>query len=201
MELFRPRLISSLPEALAASKCRRLLIWVDEEFQSSGKQLLQLTHLQELSLQGKGSIFDYPNFILPVEIGQLRTLCKLTLLNLPVILPEWITQLSELRELTVRGTNLIQIPDWISQMQRLETLQLGNCQLQNLPETLRHMNNLRHLTFADIQLREIRPEHFPQHLKSLVFSGSGKYSYRQLTQLRQSLKGTKIYSNPDKIDC
>jgi Leucine-rich repeat (LRR) protein len=195
MELFRPRLISSLPEALAAFKCRRLLIWVDEEFQSSGKQLLQLTHLRELLLHGKSSIFDYPNFILPVEIGQLRTLRKLTLLNLPVTLPEWITQLSELRELTARGTDLIQIPNWISQLQHLDYLHLGNCQLQDLPETFCQMNSLRHLAFADIQLREIRPEQFPLHLKTLEFTGGGSYKSHEVQELKQALRGTKIYCN------
>lgn len=195
MELFRPRLISSLPEALAASKCRRLLIWVDEEFQSSGKQLLQLTHLQELSLQGKHTVFDYPNFILPVEIGQLRTLRKLTLLNLPVTLPEWITQLSELRDLMVRGTDLVHIPNWISRLKNLHSLHIGNCELQDIPEALRQMDSLRQLTFADVQLRKIRPEQFPQHLKSLVFSGGGSYRSHKVQELKQALRGTKIYCN------
>ena len=195
MDLFKPRLFWALPEALTASRCRRLVIWVDEEFQGSGLQLLQLKHLQELSLQGKHTIFDHPNFILPVEIGQLRALRSLTLLNLPVTLPEWIAQLSELRDLTVRGTDLIHIPNWISQLKHLHSLHIGNCKLQDVPETLQHMNNLRHLTFADIQLREIRPEQFPRHLKSLAFTGGGSYKTREVQELKHALRGTKIYCN------
>jgi Leucine-rich repeat (LRR) protein len=155
-------------------------------------------HLQELSLQGMGSIFDYPNFILPVEIGQLRTLRKLTLLNLPVTFPDWIAQLSELRDLMVRGTDLVHIPGWISQLQHLHTLHIGNCELQDIPETMRQMNNLRHLEFANIQLRELCPEHFPRRLKTLRFIGGGSYTRRELHELKQALKGTRIYPDPDK---
>jgi internalin A len=199
MELFRPPLISSLPEALAASKCRRLLIWVDEEFQSSGKQLLRLTHLQELSLHGKHTIFDYPNFTLPVEIGQLHTLRKLTLLNLPVTPPEWIAQLSELRNLKLRGINLVDIPSWIVELKNLHSLNIENCELHGLPEELRQMSNLRYLRFADIQLRELRPEQFPQNLKLIEFSGCGIHMRRKLCELKQAMKGTKIHPDPDKV--
>nr|GFA62925.1 hypothetical protein [Tanacetum cinerariifolium] len=70
----------------------------------SSKRLNQLKAnracLRELILMGDSRIYDSTTFSLPVEIGQLRTLKRLTFLNLPIDFPAWIVDLPRLRTLT-----------------------------------------------------------------------------------------------------
>jgi Leucine-rich repeat (LRR) protein len=198
MGLFTRR-YTSLPQQLAwPSLCRRLSIYsVDHRLQEWGSQLLQLSHLQDLHLQGDSSIYDSPNFILPADIGQLRTLKSLVLLNLPIDFPEWIVDLPNLHSLTVRGTNLTTIPPWIDQMSRLRTLRVENCNLAHLPQTLRQMSNLRELGLCDTKLRDFSPAQFPPHLKQINFAGTGCYRRSDLSRLQKALKSTKIHPDPN----
>jgi Leucine-rich repeat (LRR) protein len=135
---------------------------VDHRLQEWGSQFLQLSHLQFLHLQGSSSIYDSTTFSLPVEIGQLRTLKRLTLLNLPINFPAWIADLPNLRYLMVRGTNLMTIPPWIQHLSRLRILAVENCNLTVLPETLRRMHHLRELWLADTRIHDFSPAQFPQ---------------------------------------
>lgn len=198
MGLFTRR-YSILPPTLPwPSLCRRLVVYaVDHRLQEWRPIFLQLTHLQELHLQGSSRIYDSTTFSLPVEIGQLRTLKRLTLLNLPIEFPAWIADLPQLRALTVRGTNLITIPAWISQLSRLHTLRIENCDLAVLPETLREMSNLRELGFSDTRLRNFSPTQFPPHLRAINFAGSGCWRRSDLRQLQKALPNTKVYPDVD----
>ena len=199
MGLFTRR-YTSLPQTLPwPSLCRRLDVYaVDHRLQEWGSKFLQLSHLQSLHLQGSSSIYDSTTFSLPVEIGQLRTLKRLTLLNLPIDFPAWIADLPNLRYLMVRGTNLTAIPPWIHQMSRLCKLAVENCDLTVLPETLRRMHHLRELWLADTRIRDFSPEQFPSHLRVISFAGSGCYRRSDLSQLQQALKRTRIYPDPNQ---
>lgn len=198
MGLFTRR-YASLPQTLPwPSLCRRLVVYaVDHRVQEWGPIFLQLTHLQDLHLQGSHSIYDSTTFSLPVEIGQLRALKRLTLLNLPIDFPAWIADLPHLRALTVRGTDLTTIPAWIHQLSRLHTLRVENCDLAVLPKTLRELNNLRELGLCDTRLRDFSPAQFPPQLHSLNFAGSGCWRRSDLRQLQRALPGTKVHPNPD----
>lgn len=193
------RQYTSLPHTLLwPALCRRMFVFsVDHRVQEWGPNFLQLTHLQELNLMGDSSIYDSTTFSLPVEIGQLRTLKRLTLLNLPIDFPSWIANLPNLRALMVRGTNLTTIPPWIHQLSHLHTLQIENCNLTVLPETLRKMNNLRELGLCDTRLRDFSPEQFPPQLRSINFAGSGCWRRSDLRQLQKALLGTKVHPDPD----
>jgi hypothetical protein len=193
------RQYASLPQQLTwPSLCRSFSVSaVDDRLQEWGKQLLQLSHLQSLHLQGDCRIYDSTSFALPPEIGQLRTLKRLVLLNLPIDFPEWIVNLPKLRYLMVRGTNLTVIPPWIHQMRQLRILAVENCKLASLPESLRRMHGLQELWLADTQLRELRPEQFPQHLRVLSLAGTGCYPREALTDLRQAFQHTTVYPYPE----
>jgi Leucine-rich repeat (LRR) protein len=123
MSIFTRR-YTGLPHTLPwPSFCRRLVVFaVDHQVQEWGPKFLQLVNLRGLHLQGDWRIYDSKTFYLPAEIGQLRTLKQLTLLNLPIDFPAWIADLTQLRTLTVRGTNLTTIPDWIHHLSHLHTL-------------------------------------------------------------------------------
>lgn len=193
------RQYTSLPHTLLwPSLCRQLVVFsVDHRIQDWGSKFLQLTHLKELILMGDSRIYDSTTFSLPVEIGQLRTLKRLTLLNLPIDFPAWIADLPRLRALTVRGTNLTTIPVWIHQLSHLHTLRIENCDLTVLPKTLRGMNSLRELGLGDTRLRDFSPAQFPPQLRSLNFVGSGCWRRSDLRQLQRALPGTKVHPDPD----
>jgi leucine-rich repeat protein SHOC2 len=189
---------TSLPQQLTwPSLCRSLSVnAVDERLQTWGKQLLQLSHLQSLYLQGDYRIYDSTSFTLPTEIGQLQTLKRLVLLNLPIDFPPWIANLPNLRYLMVRGTNLTTIPPWIPQLSQLRILAVENCNLTVLPETLRRMPQLRELWLADTRLRDLSPVQFPPNLRFLSFAGSGCYQHSDLSHLQQALERTRIIPKP-----
>jgi Leucine-rich repeat (LRR) protein len=198
MGLFTRQYTSLPPTLLWPSLCRRLVVFsVDHRVQEWGRHFLQLTHLQDLDLMGDRSILDSATFSLPAEIGQLRTLKRLTLLNLPIDFPAWIANLSNLRYLVVRGTNLTTIPSWIHQLSRLHTLRVENCDLTVLPKTLQGMNNLRELGLCDTRLRDFSPAQFPPQLRSLNFAGTGCWRRNDLRQLQRALPGTKVHPDPD----
>ena len=198
MGLFTRHYRSLPPRLTWPSLCRRLWIYpVDAHLQGWGPQFLQLTNLQRLELQGDGYLFDRTDFTLPAEIGQLRTLKCLVLLNLPIEFPEWIADLPNLRYLVVRGTNLTTIPPWIDRLHSLHTLRIENCDLAVLPETLREMTNLRELGLSDTRLTDFSPAHFPPQLRTLNFAGTGCWRRSDLSQLQQALPRTKVHPDPN----
>ena len=128
MGLFNRRLFTSLSEALAnPTACYRLHLQVaDDHLRAWGPRLLPLTRLQELRLHGQPGLYDRPDFALPDELGRLRTLREVELLNLPLAFPDWVRSLSGLRVLTLRGTNVAALPEWIAELHALRTLRIEN---------------------------------------------------------------------------
>ncbi len=189
------------PRFLAPFRRRLSVRWVDERVREWGPELSRLRHLRELFLQGDPSIYYLTDFTLPTEIGALRTLRRLELLNLPVDFPEWIANLTDLRYLMVRGTDVREVPDWIVRLKKLHTLRVENCDLQSLPSTLRQMDNLRHLGLCHTPLLpSLSPEQLPRHLKSLDVLNSGCYQRADLWQLKQTIRGMSINPNPDAME-
>ena len=197
--LFKPRLFTSLSAAsIAPASCRRLHLFVGDSLEHTGAQFLQLSRLQELYIQGDTSkLFSCALFGLPAEIGQLRTLQKLSFLNLPIDFPEWIINLKNLRYLMVRGTDLTSIPPWISELKHLHTLLVEVCDITTLPDTMRHMNHLQGLGLCDTHLLQVNPEQLPQSLKWLHFAGSACCTKQKLTEIQAALKSTKVSPDPN----
>lgn len=199
--LFKPRAFSSLANALAApARCQRLYLFAGESLEHTGTQWLSLSRLQELHIQGDTSKIFHSGFQfgLPSEIGRLQTLQRLVLLNLPIDFPEWIANLTNLRYLMVRGTDLTSIPTRISELKQLHTLRVENCDLATLPATLPQMSSLRELGLVDTRLLDFSPAHIPPSLKYLDLIGSACMTQPKLAQLQAALKDTRVHPFPDQ---
>jgi hypothetical protein len=194
MGLFNRQLFTSLPEALAnPTACYRLHLQVaDNHLREWGPRLLELTNIQELRLHGLPALYDHQDYSLPEELGRLRTLREVELLNLPLAFPAWVRSLLGLRILTLRGTDVAALPEWIAELQKLRTLRIENCALHVLPDALRHLTHLRELSLSDTRLTDLRAAQFPLGLRSLNLGGSHGYQRTDLERLRQALGQTRI---------
>jgi Leucine-rich repeat (LRR) protein len=182
------------PVPVWPSLCLRLgLVWIDNSLVNCGPQLRRFSRLRELDVRWYSGAEPITNSLFPPEITQLRTLQRVTLLNVPIGFPAWVIDLPHLQHLTVRGTGLTCLPDWIYQLKQLRTLRVENCRLTTLPPTLRQMSNLRELSLSDTEIRDFSPAQFPTHLKRLSFHGSGCYVRRDVAKLQQGLPGTRIW--------
>jgi hypothetical protein len=199
--LFKLRLFTSLSAASAApAACRRLqLQFIEESLENTGSQFAKLSRLQELYIQGDVSTLfcsDSP-FSLPAEIGQLRTLQRLVLLNLPIDFPQWIINLTNLRSLTVRGIDLLNIPLWIHELKSLRVLEVANCGLATLPVSLRQMSNLQELWLTDTPLLQLTPDQLPPGLKHLNLTGSACCTRLKLAEIQAALSNTVVSPDPN----
>lgn len=194
MTLFQKRKYTDINDAVAhADSCKSLSLMCAENLVNRGQDFLQLVHLKELHIQGDQVIYDDYSFELPTELGQLKHLQKLTLLNLPLkSFPTWIMNLSNLSSLMVRGTDVTFIPEEIKSLSKLKTLRVENCNLQILPAGLSEMRQLKYLGLCDTRLKQIKASMFPSHLKTLDFSGTGVYDLDDLQKLRLNLKRTHM---------
>ncbi|MGI4733940.1 MAG: leucine-rich repeat domain-containing protein [Janthinobacterium lividum] len=167
---------------------------VDDSLASWGPQLLRFSQVRELAVRWYSGAATTIDTLFPPELARLRTLRRVTLLNVPLAdFPAWLIDLPNLQYLTVRGTDVTCIPDWICSLKQLRTLRVENCRLTTLPTTLRQMAALRELGLSDTQIHDFSPAQFPPNLKRLSFHGSGRYVRRDVAKLQQALKGTKIF--------
>lgn len=186
----------SLAEALKyPALCYRLRITsLKHSLQEYGPAFTKLARLRVLHLQGDYTIYQDSTFRLPAEIGQLKHLQHLTLLNLPIAKwPDWISELTALRYLVVRGTDIVEVPGSIRSLQKLHTLRVENCPLQKLPSELREMKRIKDLGLCDTRLTDLSPTLFPPTLRSLNFSGTGCYNPHDMAALHAALPSIKIY--------
>jgi internalin A len=75
-------------------------------------------------------------------------------LNLTHI-PDYLAQLSQLKELSFHGNKLSTLPEWLGQLSQLHKLYLGTNQLTDLPESLGNLSQLHVLYLFDNQLTEL----------------------------------------------
>lgn len=195
MLFFKKKKCNSLPEAIQnASGCKELsLKWLDYNLKTHGRDFAMLKKLRSLYIQGNPTIYDMPGFELPEELGELKTLKTLSLLNLPLQeFPGWITQLTGLEHLMVRGTDIQVIPESIAALKNLIILRIENCPLPALPVELKHLKKLRILGLSDTRLTSIHPEGMPDGLKEINLTGTGIYDWEELKKLRVVLKHAAI---------
>ena len=140
--------------------------------------------------------------LLPKEIGQLKKLTRLSILNVPFEkFPDWIKDLENLKYLMVRGCDLNQIPEFIGNLQKLRHLRVENCELSSIPKELSKLKKIRHLSFADTKIPDFPLENLPPNIKTLALSGPiFRYTAEGLCRLRKALPKVKIYSFM-KVDC
>ena len=190
MGLFTRDYKGSLPSTPAwPSLCTKLsILHANDSLARWGPQLLRFAHLRELYIGWYSGTQATIDSLFPPELAQLRTLRRVTLLNVPLAeWPTWLIDLPNLQHLVVRGTGLI------CQLEQLRTLRVENCRLTTLPGTMCHMTKLRELGLSDTEIRDWNPAQFPPQLKRLWFHGSGCYVRQDVAQLQQALKGTTIW--------
>ena len=96
---------------------------------------------------------------LPLEISQLSNLKTLSLYNNQLnSLPPEISQLSNLTRLYLDSNQLSSLPSEISQLSNLTTLSLYNNQLSSLPSEISQLSNLTTLSLANNQLSSLPSE-------------------------------------------
>ncbi|MBO0359652.1 hypothetical protein J0X19_16955 [Hymenobacter sp. BT186] len=134
-------------------------------------------------------------------MGQFIQLRELLVLNLALIeVPLWLTTLTDLRYVMLRGTDITKLPATISNLHRLELLRIENCQnpLSMLPESFRELRALRYLSFRDTYLRYLPIKHLPPSLTHLELSYSSLLAgvdydelHSRFPKLRVCLNGVK----------
>lgn len=151
----------------------KILSIIDHGFDINkhGEDFLRFKKLEELFVQYNGM----NTYLLPEEIGRLKTLTKLYILNYSYKeFPEWIFNLKSLKSLMVRGNDIIKIPDQIGQLVHLEKLRIENCELIDLPDSVSNLVNLRKLSLSDnFKLTKLNINSIPKRLKVLNLAASG----------------------------
>lgn len=121
-----------------------------------------LTSLKHLDLSDN-QLFGY----IIEELGSLNALEYLFLAKndfKPAPFPEWLRNLTNLKELSLKSNNLIEeIPEWIGELNQLELLDLGVNELAGtLPDSMGNLTNLWILILNSNDLRGTIPSTFRQ---------------------------------------
>ncbi|MCA9619621.1 MAG: leucine-rich repeat domain-containing protein, partial [Myxococcales bacterium] len=111
------------------------------------KEIGQLVNLVELEL---GAPVPPPD-----EIGTLKRLRKLGLSAPMEVVPPWLFELPELRELDLSNASFDSLPEELGRLQHLRSLRVASSELTRLPEALGDLADLRTLTIDAGQLREL----------------------------------------------
>ena len=166
---------------------RKLSIQFDKIPADYSFELAKFTKLRLLDIRGPVNYTRH----LPEQIGGLKTLKRLSILNIPLEeLPNWIYSLSNLEYLMVRGCEIKSISSEIINLRRLKTLWIENCELNLLPPELGAMLSLKHLSISDTKLNIIDIENLPPNLETLnvVMTYIDKNEISRIKQQKPKLK-------------
>ncbi|MBB4803956.1 Leucine-rich repeat (LRR) protein [Flavobacterium nitrogenifigens] len=159
-----------------------------------GEIFSQFVNLEVLEIQTNTSMYYLNDFELPVEIGNLKKLKKISVLNFPLqTFPEWLFNIKSLEYLMLRGNDMEIIPESISRLENLETLRIESCPLSKIPKALIQLKKLRFLGLCDTRLTDLNYNLFPYNLKEINFSGTGIYKDEDLELLKIKMPKTRIY--------
>jgi hypothetical protein len=141
--------ISSMMSLLSSFHVLRVLslegCWLTSEGSDGPKKLAGLLHLRYIGIHG----MDIG--VLPMEIGDLRFLQTLDLMDNIKVLPHSVTQLRQLKCLRCLGLRLLDLPEGMGNLTSLEELRLGRVNKSpNLAKELGNMTELRviHIIFS-----------------------------------------------------
>jgi len=190
MNLKRFNLFKKIVDFVASPKERKVLHINRPTFDLEEKRELftQFINLEELTI-----IVDaHYQYELPKEIGQLHKLKKLHVLNFPFTeFPEWIFNLTNLEDLTIRGNSINFIPSGFNQLLKLRDLKIENTDLKSFPTDIQNLKNLKSLSLIDnSNLNEIKPEYLPSNLRTIALNGSSISSQEreEIRRLRPNLR-------------
>ena len=147
------------------------IVFPDFELCKHGEDFLKFERLEELFVQ---SDIMQPD-LLPEEVGRLKTLSKLHILNFRYKeFPRWIFNLKNVRSLMLRGNDIEKIPNEISQLTKLEKLRIENCALTELPFSFIRLDKLKYLSLSDnSKLTTLSADNLPRSLKVINLTASG----------------------------
>jgi hypothetical protein len=186
---------TDLDEAIKeAKKVKRIwLLAFDIDVNNYTKDFLKFTVIERLFIQT--DILATP--FLPKEIGELKTLKRLEILNVPFQeFPTWIENLENLEYLMVRGCELTELPSFIAKLKKLKVLRIENCALASIPKELSLLENLQELSLVITPIRELPLEYLPKKLKYLcLFQTHVGNDMNKMKFLMTSLPNTKITSH------
>ena len=152
------------PAVAKAIKTLRITL-PDYELHDCGKEFLKFERLKELYVH---SDVEFKS-LLPTELGALKSLEKLTILNFDYReFPNWILGLKNLKSLTFRSNGVDTIPEEIGQLKLLSCLRIENCCVKDLPLALRELHELKQLSLSDNKyLERINLDCLPKNLRVL----------------------------------
>ncbi|WP_151089382.1 leucine-rich repeat domain-containing protein [Hymenobacter baengnokdamensis] len=165
---------------------------------SYADDFIRFKNLKELNIQ---TGLNHPSF-LPSQIGELKKLKKLSILNVPFKeFPTWIQNLVELEYLSIRGCELTEIPRFIGRLRNLKELRVENCELDSIPKELSLLDKVKYLSLADTKITYFPLENLPPNIKSLGLGGPiFGYTVDELCRLKKALPHVRIWSIID-TDC
>ncbi|MEO7841588.1 MAG: leucine-rich repeat domain-containing protein [Anaerolineales bacterium] len=172
LDLSKNQLIS-LPESLGQLTQLQKLYASDNKLTELPVSLIQLKQLQELDVSSNQLM------ILPEGLKQFEHLQVLYFGGNPMNFPDWVSELTDLRRLSIYGLRLSVLPDIVINLTELEFLNLGENllttlpsleklkklkilwldtnKLGELPDSIGHINNLEELWLFGNQLNDIPP--------------------------------------------
>ncbi|KGO93222.1 leucine-rich repeat domain-containing protein [Flavobacterium subsaxonicum] len=149
---------------LKPGRVKKLRLSFPDNLNDHGAEFLKFTKIRSLNIQT--NIYHAP--YLPKQIGQLKTLTKLSILNVPFEeFPEWIPGLTNLEYLMVRGCEITEIPPGIKNLQKIKVLRIENCEVTALPVQLAAIPNLKYLSLTDTRIKKLDVSSLPPNLETL----------------------------------
>lgn len=142
----------------------------NNDFNAYSNKLSLFENLKELNLHVSINHSKY----FPKEIGNLKDLEKITILNYPLTeFPQCLIKLQNLKYLYLRGTDIKKIPNFKEKVfQNLKVLKIENCELQRIPEFIADLNQLQVLSFALTKINTITEIQLPESIQELNLCGT-----------------------------
>jgi internalin A len=137
--------LRTLPDAVRKLRQLQALLLAHNSLTALPAWIGELRELRILELQGN------PLKRLPSNLSRLQKLESLGVASgdIPMVLPESLRDLSNLRELVLHGLQLVEVPEFIRRLPRLQFLYLKDNDLQALPAWLADLPLLEALNISD----------------------------------------------------
>jgi hypothetical protein len=106
---------------------------------------------------------------LPIELGRLLHLRRMTVLNTPIKrFPDFLKACPHLQEITLRGTDITEIPESIIEFRKLRSLDIGNNAFRSMPNGISQLHYLKKLGIADTFIPYHEVNYLRQQLKQVL---------------------------------
>jgi Leucine rich repeat len=165
------------------------------------KDSLRLMKLKKASYTNPDSVteleFRYSNFhLIENEIARFKKLEKLSLVDFPYVKGELISNLKNLKDLTIEGDKIREVPSSIGQLDKLERLSLTG-PITKLPDNIYNLINLKELDLGATNIDKISPR--IKDLKNLEILHIGYTRIRQIPKEIFELPKLADLTLPDTV--